>query len=181
MAAQTTYVALLRGVNLGGRRVAMAPLRDTLQELGLHDVRTYLQSGNAVFSCATTSSATLTDRIETALGEHFGFAVPTVVRTAAELAAVVAANPYPDLVETPTRLVASFLSTPVPADVAHAFDLSDLPEDGTVGDRVVYLHYPNGQGESKLTPNLLHKRLGGIWGTARNWRTVLALRDMSAG
>lgn len=179
MVERTTYIALLRGVNLGRRRVGMAPLRECLQTLGLQDVRTYLQSGNAVLS-TTMGAVELAGRIETALGEQFGFEVPTVVLTAADLSAVVAGNPYPELVETPTRLVALFLPASVPAEAARAFDLSDLPEDGVISDRVVYLHYPDGQGESKLTPNLLQKRLGGIWGTARNWRTVLALHDLAS-
>ena len=117
--------------------------------------------------------------IATALRERLGIDVPTVVLTAAELAAVVKANPFVAEAADPTRVVVSFLGSPVPAAVAAAFDLSDLPERGQLGERVLYLHYPNGQGRSKLVPAVLERRLGGIWGTARNWRTVLALRDMA--
>lgn len=181
MAATTTYIALLRAVNLGGRRVAMAPLRDCLCALGLTDVRTYLQSGNAVFASAATAPERIASRVEDALSDRFGIEVPTVVLTATELAHVVAANPYPEFTATPTKLVTLFLSAPVPPDVANAFSLADLPEDGVIGDRVVYLHYPDGQGRSKLTPQVLQRRLGGIWGTARNWRTVQALHDLASG
>lgn len=175
------YVALLRGVNVGGRKVGMAMLRECLTELGLQDVRTYLQSGNAVFSAGRTSSAALRGRIEAALAERFGFEVPTVVMTAADLAAVVAANPYPELVDQPTRLAVSFRPDRFPPEVAASFDLSDFPESGVLGERVIYLHYPNGQGESKLTPDVLQRRLGGGWGTARNWRTVMALHELANG
>lgn len=178
--ASTAYVALLRGVNVGGnRKVPMAVVREVLTGLGLIGVRTYLQSGNAVFAAAGTSSTELVARIQVALTERFGFEVPTVVLTQAELAQVVAANPYPEVAAEPTKLVVSFLSGPVPREDAAAFDLSDFPEHGQIGDRVLYLHYPDGQGTSKLLPAVLERRLGGVWGTARNWRTVLALAALA--
>jgi uncharacterized protein (DUF1697 family) len=172
----TTYVALLRGVNVGGnRKVPMAQLRECLAELGFTDVRTYLQSGNAVFRATSVPTAEVAGRIEESLTRELGFDVPTVVLTGAELAKVVAGNPYPEVESEPTKLVVSFLSGPVAPEVAAAFDLSDLPERGQVGDRVVYLHYPDGQGVSKLVPAMLERRLGGVRGTARNWRTVTEL------
>ncbi|HEY7858221.1 MAG TPA: DUF1697 domain-containing protein [Candidatus Nanopelagicales bacterium] len=177
----TTYVALLRGVNVGGnRKVPMAQLRDCLAALGFTDVRTYLQSGNAVFGATSAPTGEIAARIEEALRQRFGFDVPTVVWTGAELAKVVAGNPYPEVESEPTKLVVSFLSGPVPPEVAAAFDLSDLPERGQVGDRVVYLHYPDGQGVSKLVPAMLERRLGRVWGTARNWRTVTALLALAS-
>ncbi|MEO6821191.1 MAG: DUF1697 domain-containing protein [Candidatus Nanopelagicales bacterium] len=172
----TTYVALLRGVNVGGnRKVPMARLRECLDALGFTDVRTYLQSGNAVFRAPTAPTGEVAAQIQEALAEEFGFDVPTVVLTGAELAQVAASNPYPEVESEPTKLVVSFLPAPVSAKVSAGFDLSDLPERGQVGDRVVYLHYPEGQGVSKLVPAMLERRLGGIWGTARNWRTVTEL------
>ena len=172
----TTYVALLRGVNVGGnRKVPMAQLRECLAALGFTDVRTYLQSGNAVFRATSASTGEVAVRIEEVLGQQLGFDVPTVVWTGAELAQVVTSNPFPEIESEPTKLVVSFLAGPVPPQIAAAFDLSDLPERGQVGDRVVYLHYPDGQGVSKLVPAMLERRLGGVWGTARNWRTVTEL------
>lgn len=173
-----TFVALLRGVNVGGRTVPMAELRACLSGLGYDDVRTYVQSGNAVFS-ATGSVAAVRSALEAALEESFGMTIPTVVLTAAQLDAVVEANPYPELVDTPTRLVVSFLPEKVPAATRKSFSLDDFPEDARIGERVVYLSYPHGQGDSRLTPAVLQKRLDGLWGTARNWRTVLALQQLA--
>lgn len=181
MAGPTTYVVLLRGVNVGGRRIGMTALRECLTGLGLQDVRTYLQSGNAVLVTDEVSVPRLRSRIEAALEERFGFDVPVVVLTAADLAAVVTANPYPGLADQPTRLVVSFRPDRLPAEVASSFTLDDFPESGVLGESVLYLHYPDGQGRSKLTPDVLQRRLGGAWGTARNWRTVLALLEMAQG
>lgn len=175
---RTTFVALLRGVNVGGRKVPMAQLRDCLTGLGYADVRTYIQSGNVVFG-ATGGAATVRTAVEGALQERFGMTIPTAVLTAAELDAVVAANPYAELESEPTKLIVSFLPEAAPAAVRKAFSLDDFPERGEFGERVLYLHYPNGQGVSKLTPAVLEKRLGGTWGTARNWRTVLALQQLA--
>lgn len=177
---ESTYVALLRGINVGGnRKVSMADLRECLAALGFTDVRTYLQSGNAVFRSMRVEVADLAVRIEGALAQRFGFDIPTVVLPATELTAVVTANPYPELVDQPTRLVVSFTPVAVPAALARSLDLSDFPERGQVIGRALYLDYPNGQARTKLTPAVLQRRLGGGWGTARNWRTVLALAALA--
>jgi uncharacterized protein (DUF1697 family) len=168
-------------VNVGGRKVAMAEVREVLTELGYDEVRTYLQSGNAVFTAPTGKPGRLVAAIEPALAERFDLEVKVVLLTAAELDTVVSANPFPEVAAEPTKLVVNFLPVPLaPADTA-TVDLGELPERGERGERVVYLHYPNGQGQTKLTPAVLERRLGKQWGTARNWRTVLALQEMAAG
>jgi uncharacterized protein (DUF1697 family) len=158
----------------------MARLRECLQELGFQDVRTYVQSGNAVFRAPQSDPADLAHRIETALAREFGFEVPTVVVTAQALRAIIAANPFPEVESEPTHLVVVFLPQVVSAKTAAAFDLSDFPERGKVDGQVLYLHYPDGQGRSKLLPSVLGRRLGGTWGTARNWRTVTTLLALCA-
>lgn len=175
---RTAFVALLRGVNVGGRKVPMADLRSCLAGLGYEDVRTYIQSGNAVFR-ATGTAAAVRKAVEAALQERFGMTILTVVLTAAELDAVVAENPFVEVESEPTKLVVSFLPEAVSEADRKAFSLDDLPERGEYGTKVLYLHYPDGQGVSKLTPDVLQKRTGGIWGTARNWRTVLALQELA--
>ncbi len=172
---------LLRAVNVGGRKVPMVRLRECLSALGYTDVQTYLQSGNAVFGAAGATATDVVSRVEPALRDAFGIDIPVVVRSAPDLDAVVAGNPYRAEAEDPTKVVALFLRDEVPPAAAAAFDLSDLPERGSLGDRVVYLHYPHGQGRSRLTPAMLERRLGGQWGTARNWRTVLALQHLAHG
>jgi hypothetical protein len=98
MSAEQTYIAFLRAVNVGGRKVEMARLREVMTGLGLDSVRTYIASGNVFFTAPETGAAddraALADRIETRLADEFGFQVPTILRTAPELAAELAASPF---------------------------------------------------------------------------------------
>jgi uncharacterized protein (DUF1697 family) len=168
----TRYVALLRGVNVGGhRRVPMAELRAVLTGLGLRDVSTYLASGNAVFSSDLDAEA-LERAVHSAILERMSVGTRVLVRSAAEMAQVVADNPWPDRATEVTQLHAVFL-TAEPADVP---DLSHfLPDELEVHGRVAYVWYANGAGRSKL-----QLTMPGVQGTARNWRTVLALAEMTA-
>ncbi|MBB4922951.1 DUF1697 domain-containing protein [Kitasatospora kifunensis] len=120
MADQTTFIAFLRAVNVGGRTVTMERLRALFGELGLAAVRTYIQSGNVFFSADSgVDRAALTRRIEAHLSQALGYQVPTVLRTVDELAAVLAADPFHEVEITPeVRLCVVFLSEPPPADLA---------------------------------------------------------------
>ncbi|MDH6115804.1 uncharacterized protein (DUF1697 family) [Kitasatospora sp. GAS204A] len=118
--ADQTFIAFLRAVNVGGRTVKMERLRELFAELDLRDVRTYIQSGNVFFSTdAGVDRAALTRRIEEHLAAALGYQVPAMLRTVAELAAVVDADPFRDIEVTPdVRLCVVFLSEPLPADLA---------------------------------------------------------------
>lgn len=94
MSSEETYVAFLRAVNVGGRRVEMARLREVLGGLGLGSVRTYIASGNAFFTCAPGDRAALVDRVESGLAAAFGFPIPAILRTVPELEAQLAASPF---------------------------------------------------------------------------------------
>ncbi|MCQ4082033.1 DUF1697 domain-containing protein [Streptomyces sp. RB6PN25] len=94
MSADQTHIAFLRAVNVGGRKVEMARLREVLAGLGLGSVRTYIASGNAFFTSAETDRTALVERIEHALADSFGFAIPTILRTVPELEAELAASPF---------------------------------------------------------------------------------------
>ena len=94
MSTDQTHIAFLRAVNVGGRKVEMARLREVLAGLGLGSVRTYIASGNAFFVSPETDRASLVERVETGLSEAFGFAVPTILRTVPELEAEIAASPF---------------------------------------------------------------------------------------
>ncbi|MGC0418971.1 uncharacterized protein (DUF1697 family) [Embleya sp. AB8] len=166
----TKYVALLRGINVGGhRKVPMADLRRVLAELGYTEVRTLLQSGNAVFEAADRPTVDLVAEIEAGLAAEFGFAVDVMVRTGAELRAVVAANPLE--VRDPAKLAVAFLrAVPDPAVWAGLDPQSYAPEELRVGERELYLYFPDGLGRARLTP-ILARRLGD-GATVRNWNTV---------
>jgi uncharacterized protein (DUF1697 family) len=172
MASVARYVLLLRGINVGrAHRIAMADLRALLTDAGHGEVRTLLQSGNVVLE-ADPPAAELARSVEQALEARFGFAVPTVVRTAEELLAVLARDPLADVVTDPTRYVVSFSADPVPAAVEELLRSVDAGGDRYVVDgRELYLWCPQGQLKSPLAAALAKHR-GGPVGTARNWATV---------
>ncbi len=170
---------LLRAVNLGGHgRLPMADLRRVLEGLGQRDVATYLQSGNATLDTDLAPDA-LAVRVEAALADELGLRTPVLVRTGPELAAVVAANPFPDAVDRPSWLLVTFLREPLPDDVAAALDPGAwLPDRFAVAGREVYQAYANGSGRSRMSAGLL--RGAPVVGTGRNWSTVLALAARTA-
>jgi uncharacterized protein (DUF1697 family) len=171
--------ALLRGVNLGAhKRIAMPALRELVEGLGHRDVETYLQSGNVVFTPATRARSGLADGLEKAIADATGHEVPVLVRTGAELAAVLEANPYP--VDDPTRVVVAFLGEVVEVGGLGLGDLSKYaPDDLTQIGRELYISVPNGQGRSKLMEALTKRRMPTVV-TVRNWRTVAALAELTS-
>jgi uncharacterized protein (DUF1697 family) len=169
----TLRVALLRAVNVGGRKVAMAELRAMLEAMGFGGVRTLLQSGNAVFESDAKAEA-LETKLEAAIAQRFGLHSDVMVRTPAEMEAVLEACPFPEAAKAdPARLLVMFLKrTPDAAGVEALHDaVAAMPEQVAVKGREAYLVYPQGVGVSKLTNVLAENRLG-VRGTARNWNTV---------
>jgi uncharacterized protein (DUF1697 family) len=178
--AVTTYVTLLRGVNLArNRRLAMADLRRWLDGLGYADVRTHLQSGNAVFA-SDKKPAELEREIEKRLAEETGVAIRCLVRTHDELQRVVDANPFEGIATDPARFVVAFLSeAPKKPRLATLDPAAYEPEQWHFGKREIYLWHPGGIHNSKLTNELSDRNLG-VMATARNWNTVLKLLALSA-
>ncbi|MEO7092758.1 MAG: DUF1697 domain-containing protein [Polyangiales bacterium] len=173
------YVALLRGINVGGRHsLKMATLREVMEACGATHVETYIQSGNVVFGHAARSAAPLQTKLAAAITKAAGFPVPVVLRTGAELAAVIATNPF---AKAPVEHLHVMFCAAQPA--ASAFDKVDAavfaPERWSIGARELYLHLPNGMGTSKLAVTV--SRLAPLKeATARNWRTVQTLAGMIA-
>jgi uncharacterized protein (DUF1697 family) len=165
----TAYVGLLRAVNVGGRQLKMADLKRIATELGLERARTFIASGNLLFVSGKEEAA-LKAQLERAIGEHMGAEVAVMIRSAAELAEVVAANPFPG--EPGNRVVAIFLDEAPPADSAtSAKNVED--ERLALGRREIYVHYPTGQGRSKL------KIPAATRGTARNMNSVGKLAELA--
>ena len=165
----TAYVALLRAVNVGGRQLAMADLKAVADDLGLERAKTFIASGNLLFASAKDEAA-LTTALEQALTGHMGKPVEVMVRTASEMAGVVAANPFAD--QPGNRVVAIFFDeAPTAAAIEGAKNVAD--ERLALGRREIYVHYPSGQGRSKL-------KLGTrAPGTARNMNTVARLAELA--
>jgi uncharacterized protein (DUF1697 family) len=173
------YVALLRGINVGGnKKVPMAQLRALLEGLGYTDVATLLQSGNAVFTCKAKPPAQLARHIEAAIAEQLGFEVAVLVRTRDELAAAIQANPL-GAIDNPSRFLVTFLSgVPDPKRLRELDPASYLPDEFRVVGREIYARFPNGIGTSKLAVVLGGLRLG-VTPTARNWTTVTKLLELA--
>lgn len=174
-------IVLLRGVNVGSnRKLPMKELREILEGLGLEDVETYIQSGNAVARVAAGASPALAEDVAGAIEERRGFRPRVLVLGADRLLEAIEANPFPGADAEPTSLHLFFLAEP-PRNP----DLDALAEVATASERfrldrdVFYLHAPEGFGRSKLAASA--EKLLGVPATARNWRTVRKLRDMVEG
>ncbi len=172
-------VALLRGINVGGRaKVAMADLRRLVGGLGYDGVRTYLQSGNVVLTTAK-SPDTVAAEIERAVAAELGLQPRVLVRTRDELAAVIEGNPLPAATWDGSRIFVTFLSAAPPADRLAGIDPAGFaPDVFEARGREIYLHCPDGIHDSKLARALSEKRLG-VVATARNWNTVTKLLDLA--
>jgi uncharacterized protein (DUF1697 family) len=174
-----TYVALLRGINVGGKhKLPMKELAAIVNGCGCSQVRTYIQSGNVVFAasrkCAQELPTVLAKRIE----ERFGFQVPIVVRVSEELARVMRDNPFVKAGLPEHTLHVYFLADPPGADAVRSLDANrSAPDAFRVVGREIYLHLPNGMARTKLTNAYFDSRLS-TSSTARNWATVKKLLEM---
>jgi uncharacterized protein (DUF1697 family) len=179
MVAQQTYVALFRGINVLGRNVLpMKELAKVLEHAGCCDVRTYIQSGNAIFRCAAVDAARMASRIAAGVSEARGFAPRVLLLKRAELARAAAANPFPQAETNPTSVHLFFLAEkPQRPDVKAIEALRATSERFALKGKVFYLYTPDGFGPSKLASRA--ERFLGVDATARNWRTVTRLIEMS--
>jgi uncharacterized protein (DUF1697 family) len=167
----TAYVALLRAVNVGGTgKLPMAELKAMCEDAGFQQVLTYIASGNVVFASGL-SEAKAKAALEQRLERYAGKPVGVLVRTAAEMKAVLDANPFPD--KAPNRTVAIFLDAAPPADaLERASGING--EELRLGRREIYVHYAEGMADSKL------RVPAAAAGTARNMNTIAKLAEMAA-
>ncbi|MEV0975591.1 DUF1697 domain-containing protein [Streptomyces sp. NPDC049915] len=180
----TMYAALLRGINVGGsRKLPMADLRTLMTGLGLDDVRTYLQSGQAVFSSAHGDEDSLAADLTAAIEGQFGFRVDVIVRDHAYLRAVADACPFPAAELEGKQLHVTYFSEQVgPERFAEIDPAAYAPEEFRLGDRALYLYAPDGLGRSKLAEALSRPRVNkGVIATSRNWNTVVKLVELTGG
>ena len=174
----TTFAALLRGINVGGRNsIPMADLRASLTSCGLEDVSTYIQSGNIVFRTAG-EAASVVKLVGRRIAESFGMNITVLLRTHDELAQIVERNPFPGVERNAKALHVVFLDR-APASVETLDPDRSPPDRFGVVDREIYVHYPKGSGRSKLTLAYFERQLG-VRGTGRNWNTLLELIARSA-
>lgn len=190
--ATNTFIALLRGINVGGHnKVPMAELRALCESLGWRDVQTYIQSGNIVFradssadssgsDAASVSAADLEIKLERAILDRFNLAVTVIVRPGEEWLGYLPANPFPDASEREPNRVMLLLSKRAP----NANAARTLQERAAGSERVVlagsalWIHYPEGSGRSRLAAPTMLERAVGSPVSSRNWRTVMKLAEM---
>lgn len=173
-----TYIALLRGINVGGNnKLPMKELVTVLEGLGLQNVKTYIQSGNVVFQSKRTDTTALSAEISAAIGKSHGFAPAILLLTEDALRAAINANPFPEGEDDPKSLHLFFLEpAPQNPDLATLEALKTETERFALIGQVFYLHAPDGIGRSKLA-----EKFGRGWQvdiTARNWRTVNKVLEM---
>jgi uncharacterized protein (DUF1697 family) len=175
-----TFIALLRGINVGGHnKIPMSDLRALCGELGWKNVQTYIQSGNLVFS-ASGKPAALETQLERAIEKRFGFPITVVIRAAAHWPGYVKSNPFLGACEKESHLVAMCLSKAPPQPGAVKC-LRERAANGELVEHIgdaLWIHFPNGVARSKLSPALLERMVGSPV-TARNWLTVLKLQEMA--
>lgn len=168
-------VALLRGINVGGNhKVPMADLRELVEGLGHTEVKTYINSGNLVFTAAGPASE-LTAELERSLDDRFGFAVPVMIRTPAQLRALVTKNPYPD--GDPQQVTVAFVADKIPAGAeARLNELATEQERFELHPGEVFIDFGGGLARSRLA-NSLNRTLG-VRATTRNVRTIEKILEL---
>jgi uncharacterized protein (DUF1697 family) len=176
----TTLIALLRGINVGGNnKLPMKELSALLTEMGLHDVQTYIQSGNVLFRCDPKNRVTLNAKISAEIKARFGFTPQLLLIDAAELHKAMKGNPYPEAEVDPKSLHLFFLDElPQHADLKALEAIKSDSERFKLAGKVFYLHAPEGIARSKLAARA--EKLLGVTATARNWNTVCKLAEMSS-
>lgn len=169
---------MLRGINVGGKnKLPMADLSRLMTELGCEGVKTFIQSGNAVFRAPGDLAAGLSEALTGAIAERFGIKTAVVLRSRDEMAAVAQANPFPADVD-PAKLLIVFLEAEPEAARVAALDPNYAPPDEfAVKGKEIFIYCPDGLARTK-TPDYVGRRLA-VTGTGRNWRTVLKLLEMA--
>jgi len=176
-----TVISLLRGVNVGGHnKIKMEELRELYESLGLRDAQTYVQSGNVVFRTDARDFTRLSKRIADAIEDRFAFRPGVILRTAADLRGVIAANPFVSRRDLdPSRLLVQFLDSEPPADLRERLlRIESEPEELRMAGRELYIYYPNGMARPKVAwasvERILRTSCAG-----RNWNTVRKLLEMA--
>lgn len=175
-----TYIALLRGVNVSGHNIIpMADLKAMFVKQGFKDALTFIQSGNVVFTHASTDAAALAGKIEQAIGKRFGHEVTVILKTLPELARMVAAIPYKSLKDGEKVYLTYLAEVPGKEGIKALEAAEDGTDDFTIAKSVVYILVRGGYGKSRFSNNFVEKKLG-VRATSRNLessRKLIALAE----
>ena len=179
----TTYIALIRGINVSGKnKIKMDELKTLFINLGYHDVLTYIQSGNVIFKSSVKESILIEDTIVAAISEQFGYAVKVLVLTKNKLDEIYKSNPFlaKNLTLDISKLHVTLLSKkPNLIGMPHLkIIVADIDDEFEQIENTIYLYCPNGYGKTKLNNNLFEKKLN-TDATTRNWKTITKLVELS--
>jgi len=174
-----TYIAFFRGINVGGKnRLPMKDLVALLEGIGAQEIRTYIQSGNAVFLSSEKNPSQLSKQLAAEVKKRHGFEPCVLILELAAINRAIAKNPFPEAETDPGSLHLGFLaSTPKNPDLEKLDSLRTESERFHLIDNVFYLHAPEGVGKSRLAASA--EKLLGVPMTDRNWRTVCKVRDLA--
>lgn len=176
----TKYLAILRGINVGGkRRLKMSDLKALFESLGFSKVQTYIQSGNVIFETSENNSDQISKEIEKAILERYNYKVPVIIRTASELKKAIAANPYyvPEEKDVKGLHLTFLKAKPGENEIQKAMEANFAPDEFEILGKHIYLHCQGKYSDSKLSNTFFESKLK-IPGTTRNWRTMLKLEKM---
>lgn len=176
-----SYIAILRGINVSGqKKIKMEDLRQSLAELNFHDIQTYIQSGNVIFQQQKSNPLDLARQIAHQISAKYGFEVPVIVKTIADLEHILHNNPFlKDRREDESRLHVTFLSEKPGEELLNNIkELDYKPDEFMISDQAIYLFCLNGYGRTKLTNNFFENKLN-VTATTRNWKTVNKLAEIA--
>lgn len=174
------YVAILRGINVGGRRkLPMSELKALFQELGFSEVKTYIQSGNVIFNAEGTKEAEISKAVENAIFERYAYEVPVICRTAEALQQSINKNPFfEDAVAEIERLHLTFLKeSPEKQQLEKLKEQNFYPDEFVVKDKDVFIYCSGRYSDSSLSNSFFESKLK-VPATTRNWKTVLTLSEL---
>lgn len=173
------YIALLRGVNVGGKRIKMARLKEVIESMGYSKVKTYLQSGNVLFENKSRNMEKITRDIERKIYKTFGFSVKVIIRSENELEDIIRNNPFTEQNAEINNLYVSFLLHIPDEEIFTKLNMNKGDKEKfEINGREIYLYLPNGYARTKLTNNMLEKKLKTV-ATTRNWKTTNKLMELS--
>jgi uncharacterized protein (DUF1697 family) len=174
-----TYIALLRGINVGGkRRILMQDLKELLITLGFENVQTYIQSGNVVFESNENDKALLAKQIQTSISDKYAFKVPTIVIEASNYQKIIKTNPFVQKQTDLTKLYLIFLEEKPKKEAVEMLNELDFALDKyIIKNKVIYIQYADKISNSKINTTIIERKLN-VVATARNWRTSLKLLSL---
>ncbi|MDB5227867.1 MAG: hypothetical protein JWN78_2060 [Bacteroidota bacterium] len=175
-----TYISILRGINVSGqKKILMTDLKALYESLGFSEVISYIQSGNVIFKYKKETDLKLAQKIEQAISKKYKFEVPVIIRSVDEMKKVLTSNPYLKQKNTDEeRLYVTFLAeAPTKENLEAIKKYNFSPDEFIISGKEIYLHIPNGYGNTKLSNNFFENKLK-VTATTRNWKTVGKLVEL---